>query len=114
MMDFKLEKLFWIDLEMTGLDPEREVIIEVAAIITDLQFKELDQYHTVVKQPQIFLDQMDHWNKKTHTDTGLIDKVVQGKQPDKVEDDLIQICRKHFNPKEVIIAGNSIHQDRLF
>ena len=52
-------KLFWIDLEMTGLDVEKEVIIECAALITDMNFKVLDSFEAVVKQPQHFLDAMD-------------------------------------------------------
>ncbi len=109
-----MDKIFWIDLEMTGLDSEKEVIIEVAAIITDLDFKEFDKYHAVVKQPQSFLDNMDKWNTKTHTETGLVKKVPMGKPPSQVEDDLMALAHKYFKKKEVIIAGNSIHQDRLF
>ena len=109
-----MTKIFWMDLEMTGLDPEKEVIIEVAAIITDLSFVELDQYHAVVKQPQSFLDQMDEWNTKTHKQTGLFDKVLTGHPPQQVEKDLICLSEKHFKKKEAILAGNSIHQDRVF
>ena len=109
-----MNNIFWIDLEMTGLDPDKEVIIEAAAIITDLDLKELDQYHTVVQQPQSFLDNMDKWNTKTHTETGLVEKVPMGKPPSQVEDDLIALANKYFKSKEVVIAGNSIHQDRLF
>ena len=110
----EMDKVFWMDLEMTGLDPEKEVIIEVATIITDLDFKELDEYHAIVQQPQSFLDNMDKWNTKTHTETGLAAKVPTGKPPSQVEDDLIDLAQKYFKKNEVIIAGNSIHQDRLF
>ena len=109
-----MSKIFWIDLEMTGLDCEKEVIIEVAAIITDLNFVELDQYHAVVKQPQHFLDRMDEWNKKTHTETGLLEKIPKGLPPQQVEKDLLDLSERHFDPQKVIIAGNSIHQDRNF
>ena len=50
-----MKKLFWLDMEMSGLDINKEVIIEVAAIITDLNFKELDTFEAIVKQPQHFL-----------------------------------------------------------
>ena len=109
-----MNKIFWIDLEMTGLDHEKEVIIEVAVIITDLNFAELEQYHAIVKQPQSFLDNMDQWNTKTHKETGLIQKVPTGKPPLQVEDELISLSQRHFKKNEIIIAGNSIHQDRLF
>ena len=77
--DFKMEKIFWLDMEMTGLSSEKDVIIEVAAIVTDKGFKELDSYHNVVKQEQKYLDAMDSWNQKCHRKTGLYDLVSKGK-----------------------------------
>lgn len=111
-----MEKLFWLDMEMTGLDVEQEVIIEVAAIITDLNFRELDTFHNIVKQPQKYLDEMDDWNTEHHTKSGLVAKVPHGSDPEVVEQRLLDFLKKHFpNPKErPIMAGNSIHQDRLF
>ncbi|MBL7555967.1 MAG: oligoribonuclease [Bdellovibrionaceae bacterium] len=108
--------LFWIDLEMTGLNVETEVIIEAAAIITDSNFKELATYETVVKQPQIYLDRMDDWNKKHHGESGLSGKVPSGKDPSDVQSDLIQLVTEFFPDKKdkPILAGNSIGQDRLF
>lgn len=109
-----MEKLFWIDLEMSGLEIEKNVIIEVAAIITEgLEFKEIQTYHAVVKQDQKYIDQMDDWNKTTHGATGLIDKIPTGKLPSLVELELIDIARKHFTDK-IVIAGNSINHDRQF
>ena len=111
----KLEKLFWIDLEMTGLDIEKEVIIEVAAIVTDLDFKELGQYEAIVKQDQAYLDRMDEWNTKHHGESGLTAKVPHGKEPNIVEEELLKLISDVFDEKEdVVIAGNSISQDRLF
>lgn len=110
-----MQKLFWIDLEMTGLDVKKEVIIEVAAIITNLDFHELDHYSAIVKQPQNFLDNMDDWNKTHHKDSGLLAKIPNGLSPEKVEDDLIALADRYFPKKEpVILAGNSIATDRLF
>ena len=107
-------KLFWIDLEMTGLDVEKEVIIEAAAIITDYDFKVLETYHAIVKQEQKFLDAMDEWNKTHHGASGLTAAVPSGKEPKLVEADLIKLADKHFGVEKAIIAGNSIGQDRLF
>lgn len=108
-------KLFWIDLEMTGLDVEKEVIIECAALITDFNFKILDSYETVVKQPQHYLDQMDEWNRKHHRESGLTAKVPNGVPPEEVEYHLISMIQKNFPREErPILAGNSIMQDRLF
>lgn len=102
-------------MEMTGLDIDKEVIIEVAAIVTDLDFRELDYYGTAVFQPQNFLESMDDWNKKTHTESGLVDLVKKGRALSDVEEDLLGLSDKHFPRSErVVIAGNSIMQDRLF
>lgn len=108
-------KLFWIDLEMTGLDIQKEVIIECAALVTDIDFQVIDSYETVVKQPQAYLDRMDEWNKTHHRDSGLTAKVPYGEDPSKVEQRLIQMIEQHF-PKDErpILSGNSVAQDRLF
>lgn len=104
-------------MEMTGLDVEKEVIIEVAAIVTDLDFKELDTYHAVVKQPQKYIDGMDAWNTEHHGASGLTAAIPTGKEQDVVENELLALISKHFgnnNKERPIIAGNSISQDRLF
>lgn len=116
----KINKLLWIDLEMTGLDINKEVIIEVACIVTDLNFKELETFETVVKQPQHYLDQMDTWNTEHHGKSGLTAKVPHGMEPDAVEFRLLSIIERHFPEAKTdkkyrpILAGNSIAQDRLF
>ena len=108
-----MERLFWIDLEMTGLDVEKEVVIEAAAIVTDVALSELDTYETVVRQPQGYLDAMDAWNTEHHGASGLAAGRDPGREPSLVEDDLIALVGKHFTAPAVI-AGNSIAQDRLF
>ncbi len=116
----KLEKLFWIDMEMTGLDISKEVVIEVAVIITDLNFREYESFETVIKQPQIYLDRMDAWNTEHHAKSGLTAKVPTGMDPENAEFRLIDMIDRHFpesnsNPRlRPILAGNSITQDRLF
>ncbi len=110
----EMEKLLWLDLEMTGLDIEKEVIIETGAIVTNWDFQRLDEYHSVVQQPQEFLDRMDDWNKKHHGESGLTALVPTGKVPELVEQDLIRLIDKHFGKDPAILAGNSISQDRLF
>lgn len=104
-------------MEMTGLDVEKEVIIEVAAIVTDLEFKELDTYHAVVKQPQAFIDRMDDWNTEHHGQSGLTALIPSGRELSLVEHELLALISKHFGNStkdRPIIAGNSIGQDRLF
>lgn len=100
---------------MTGLDVEKEVIIEVAAIVTNVKLETLDQYHTVVKQPQQYIDSMDAWNKKHHNESGLVGLIPGGKDPEEVENDLLNLIEKHYKKNDqVILAGNSIFQDRIF
>ena len=107
-------KFFWIDLEMTGLDVEKEVIIEVAGIVTDHKWEPLDQFHEVVYQPKEILESMDAWCKKTHGESGLTAAVVNGKPLESVEKGLVEFIEKNFSKEKVIICGNSIHQDRKF
>lgn len=111
-----MDKLLWLDMEMSGLDVETEVIIEVAAIVTDLNFRELDFYEAVVKQPQRYIDNMDDWNREHHTASGLIAKIPLGTEPETVEARLYDMVKKHFpDPRNrAVLAGNSIHQDKLF
>ncbi len=109
-----MDKIMWIDLEMTGLDVDKEVIIEVAVIITDKNLTPQDQYHAVVKQPQHYIDNMDDWNTRHHTKSGLVSKIPNGLPPEQVEKDLMALIEKHFPNEMPIIAGNSISQDRTF
>ena len=109
-----MEKLFWIDLEMTGLDIQKEVIIECALIVTDLNFNALDTYHAVVRQDQKYLDNMDEWNKEHHKESGLSALVPKGKTPSLVERELVDLGKKHSGAEKIVLAGNSIGQDRLF
>ncbi len=115
--DKKINRLLWIDLEMTGLDVNKEVIIECAAIVTDLNLNPLESYEQVVQQSKSYLDAMDDWNKQHHGLSGLTTKVPFGKPSYLVEEDLIKLIDRHWIQEEdrrAIICGNSISQDRLF
>lgn len=107
-------KLLWLDMEMTGLDVEKEVPIEVAAIATDWKFKELGRYHAVIQQSQKFLDAMDDWNQEHHRKSGLYDQIPNGKKPDVVDGELSNWIAGIFADERAVLAGNSIGQDRLF
>jgi oligoribonuclease len=110
-----MKRMFWLDMEMTGLDVESCAILEVAAIVTDLDLNPLDEYTRVVQQPQAVLDGMDDWCIKTHGESGLTAEVPTGTPLDQVETDLLALLDRHFKPDErVVLCGNSIHQDRLF
>lgn len=109
-----MTKMLWLDMEMTGLDVEKEVPIEVAAIVCDNSFNELETYHAIIKQPQEYLDRMDQWNKEHHGASGLTAAVPNGKAPSVVEIELMQLVDRHFQGEPAVLCGNSIGQDRLF
>ena len=113
-MNTKTKKFLWLDMEMTGLDPEKEVVIEVATLVTNHKFEELDSCHQVVKQHQDYLDKMDKWNTKQHKKSGLYNLVPDGIPQDQVENILLSLADKHFKGEKIVLAGNSIYQDRLF
>lgn len=113
-MDEKESKLFWLDMEMTGLDEKTCHILEAAAVVTDLELKKIDEYQEVVYQPQEILESMDEWCQKTHGESGLTAEVSKGKPLSDVEQHLILLAKKHFGEGEVVLCGNSIGQDRKF
>lgn len=109
-----MDHLLWVDMEMTGLDVEKEVPIEIAAIVTNKKLEILDTYQAVINQPQKFLDSMDDWNKKHHQDSGLAQLIPSGKPPSVVEADLLSLLDQHWIEEKAVLAGNSIFQDRVF
>jgi oligoribonuclease len=108
-----MQKYLWVDMEMTGLDVEKEVPIEIAAIVADLDFKEYETYHAVIRQPKEILDRMDEWNTKHHSESGLTAQVLEGIPIETVERDLELLMARNFH-EPAVLAGNSIGQDRLF
>lgn len=110
----KPTKYLWLDMEMTGLDVQKEKIIEVAAIITDTALNEISDYHAVIFQEDEILKKMDDWNQKQHKATGLIDLIPNGKKQDLVETEIIEWFNKFYSGERPILAGNSIAQDKLF
>ncbi|MBC2594035.1 oligoribonuclease [Ruficoccus amylovorans] len=105
---------FWLDLEMTGLDPQTDRILEAAWIVTDKDFNELATYDTAIYQEPETLAAMNDWCKKTHTESGLVDRVASGIGEDELEEKLLDTLAAHFGPDPVLLAGNSIGQDRKF
>ena len=108
------EPLLWLDMEMTGLDPDTCVILEIAAVVTDLDLRPLGEFHAVVHQPKEVLDRMDEWCIRTHGASGLTAAVATGTPLSKVEEDLVRFTRRHFPGQKPILCGNSIWQDRRF
>lgn len=106
---------FWVDMEMSGLDPQKCRILEVAAVVTDANFNPIEEYRAVVYQPKEVLDAMDAWCTENHAKSGLTAAVATGKPELKVEEELLALLQKHFKSDErPILCGNSIGQDRKF
>jgi len=108
--------LIWIDMEMTGLSPENDRIIEVALIVTDANLVTVAQAPVwVVHQDDTVLDAMDSWNQGTHGKSGLIAKVKASTLVEaEVEAQALAFLAQHVPPKTSPMCGNSICQDRRF
>lgn len=114
----KPTKLLWMDLEMTGLDPVEDRILEVAVIATDWDFTEIATYEAVVKVgPSLMKRRMvgKFWEKFPEVRDALQSQNEGGQNGRTVENQLIDFIEEHFDAGErVLLAGNSIHQDRKF
>ena len=108
-------KLLWVDLEMTGLDAQKDVIIEVAAEVTDFTFKTLASYEAVIHQPDDVLERANEWAKNQHAVSGLTERVrTEGRPEQNVIHELVGFIKAQFGEEPAVLAGNSIHNDRLF
>src|ERR1035437_716685 len=108
--------LIWLDMEMTGLVPETDRIIEVAMVITDNDLNTVAEAPTlVVHQPDSVLDAMDKWNTSTHGKSGLIDRIkVSTLDETQVEEQFLAFLKEHVPVRTSPMCGNSICQDRRF
>lgn len=108
--------LVWIDLEMTGLDPNRERIIEVATLVTDNDLRLIAEGPVIaVHQPASLLDAMDEWNTKTHGESGLVERVEASRiDTAEAERQTLDFLRRYVVPGSSPVCGNSVHQDRRF
>ena len=120
MVDKKLRptKLLWVDLEMTGLDPRKDLILEVAVEITDFEFHTLASYESRVKQNKdIVLERMQKniwWVDFPENRNDFLSKLDDAKTSQQVEKELIELIEENFKGEPAILSGNSIHNDRLF
>jgi len=108
--------LIWIDMEMSGLDPDRDRILEVAVVITDVQLDTVAESPVlVVHQPDSVLNGMDDWNRSTHGRTGLTGKVRESSLTEAAAEALVlAFLEQHVPAKASPMCGNSICQDRRF
>lgn len=119
----KQKNILWIDLEMTGLDPSADRILEVGAIITDWNFKELATYEAAIKVDATLVEERmfkgpakEFWNSVPETRDALIKQNNETARPvTTIENELLALIEEHFEKDiPVILAGNSIHMDRRF
>ncbi len=108
--------LVWIDMEMTGLNPDSDRIIEVAIVVTDNNLETIAEAPVlVVHQPDEILDGMDAWNKSTHGKSGLIEKVKASTLNEAaVEAQMLEFMKEYVTERSSPMCGNSICQDRRF
>ncbi|WP_249961349.1 oligoribonuclease [Histophilus somni] len=115
-MQLDKQNLIWIDLEMTGLDPDKERIIEIATIVTDKDLNILAEGPVLaIHQSNELLNNMNEWCVKTHTSNGLIERVKNSKLTERAAELQTLDFLKKWVPKGVSpICGNSVAQDKRF
>jgi len=115
-MTSRKDHLVWIDLEMTGLDPAIERIIEMAVIVTDEQLNEVALGPVIaVHQSDSLLASMDEWNQTTHGNSGLVERVKQSAiSEQQAEQMVLEFLQQHVEKGASPMCGNSIGQDRRF
>ena len=115
MADYS-ENLVWIDLEMTGLDPEQDRIIEIATIITDSELNILAEGPSlVVHQVAEVMAGMDEWNVSPHTESGLVERVSNSPLSEAAaEAETLAFVEQYVEPGQSPLCGNTIGQDRRF
>jgi len=108
--------LVWVDMEMTGLDPDNDRIIEVAVVVTDPELNIIAEGPVfAIHQSDATLDKMDNWNKGTHGKSGLIDRVKASTVTEaQAEQELIAFLKQYVPSNKSPMCGNSICQDRRF
>jgi oligoribonuclease len=110
------DNLIWIDLEMTGLDPVNDTIIEIATLVTDKHLNVLAEGPVIaIRQPESALDGMDEWNQRVHGQSGLIER-VRASESDMRSAELhtLEFLQQHVPERASPMCGNSICQDRRF
>jgi oligoribonuclease len=115
-LDASAASLIWLDLEMTGLDPEQDRIIEIATVVTD------DQLNIIAEGPVLAIHQsatvmaaMDEWNTSQHGQSGLTQRVLESTiSMAQAEQQTLDFLRRYLKPGQSPLCGNSIYQDRRF
>ncbi|KAH8149590.1 uncharacterized protein LAJ45_06220 [Morchella importuna] len=118
MLNRSTTPIVWIDCEMTGLDYENDVILQICCYITDFELNILDNggFETVIHYEKPVLDKMGEWCQRTHASTGLTNRVLNSTTTiEAATSQLLAYIQKYVpTPKVAVLAGNSIHADRAF
>ncbi len=115
-MQSNKQRLIWIDMEMTGLNPDSDVVIEIASIVTDLDLEVLAEGPVIaIHQSDATIARMDEWNTRTHGESGLVDRVKASAIDEEAATDLtLEFLSAWVEPNTSPMCGNSIGQDRRF
>ena len=113
---FSKQNLIWVDMEMTGLDPDQDVVLEIATIVTDSELLTLAEGPVLaIRQPEHRLAAMDHWNTRHHNDSGLVERVRNSRDDEQsASRKTIEFLRGLAPAGVSPMCGNSICQDRRF
>jgi oligoribonuclease len=108
--------LVWIDCEMTGLDPQKDVLIEIATIVTDYNLEIVATGPTLaIRQPEARLSRMDRWNQRTHSKSGLLTRIREdGVRLADAERETLRFVKRYCYAQTAPLCGNSIGQDKSF
>lgn len=111
-------KLLWVDLEMTGLDAQKDVILEIAAEVTDFNFRTLGSFEARFRQKHdVVVDRMQKniwWRDYPANRDDFVNNLSKGKPLAEIEEELLAFVAEYFGEEPAILTGNSIHNDRLF
>ncbi len=115
-MTYSADNLIWVDLEMTGLDPEKERIIEMAIIITDTHLNVLAEGPVIaIHQADALLNAMDAWNTKQHNASGLVTRVKESQVTEaEAEAMMLEFLKQYVPAGKSPMCGNTVYQDRRF
>jgi len=119
-INLPIEHVLWLDLEMTGLSPIDDCILEVAMLATDWEFNELASYHGIVKNDEEKLNERfktnsQFWDANMQSKQGLVEQNKTGNSLANIEDEILKFIDENFKAEvPILLAGNSIHIDRQF
>ena len=108
-------KLLWVDLEMTGLDPDKDRILEIACLVTDKKLNVLDEgFEVVIHQNEEVINLCDNFVRGMHEENGLLEKVRESDISEEQAFEQFTKLVKKYGERELVIAGNSVHADKSF